>query len=318
MYDGYHSNQTDKTGSKITIQANLAHISPYILLRKTVFHEFFHAVMASYGYDKIIWLENGVDYLKWFRESFGQLAELFGDYLGSTFSFSYADNNNVKDYLQSYSKSLYWYGDTTRYYGTVVTFPYQLYFKLGGWNVIRGMLNNIQSLSLDDYSSYPPELVYSAMSVVGYTSNYSAILSGISFNCYRPCTYYGANYTGTTWNTTVKNYITANTSYGVDTGQKQKIVQPLSFNYLEYQNNGTPFNAIFTVSAFYPGIKLNVIKTDSSGGIHKATISSEMTSTINISVQNFGGSSVQTFTIVPVNFNTHGTPNYFNFKLSTQ
>lgn len=305
----------DKKTSTIKIDAGETQLS-FSTLRKTVFHEFFHAVMASYGQDKITYQSGGVDYLKWFRESFGFLAGLYGYNLGNSFNIDDTDSYHVNQYLTSYSNSVFANVNESRYYGTVVTFAYQFILKLGGWGTVRGLLNNIQNSSLSDYSYFPPDLVFSAMSVIGYTSNYSAILSGISFNCYRPYTFFVTSLTRPSWNSTVQNTIANNTSYGTQTDQKSKNLQPLSFNYLEYQNNGTPFNAYFTVYASGSGIKLNVIKTDSNGGIHKATISSEITSTINISVQNFGGSDVKVFTIVPVNFNTNGSSTSFFYKLS--
>jgi hypothetical protein len=243
--------------------------------KRTLSHEFSHAMMFAYGVSSIS--DN-----MWFHESFASMSALV--YYGATQSWF---DSMISGYLSRSYVSIFSTTYSGHIYGALV-YPLYIYVYLGGWTTIRNIYSNFTSAGNG----------YDAISnCYNITSYKNAFLASVSCN-YKPTQYYA--YATSAWGTGSINDFSVPFS-----GSPNMAVEPMACHYQRFSSSTDIGTAYFTIEIINgSGMMLNKITEDSTGTASIYTVSTSF-SRITVTQNNFGG-AVKKLTLLPVNTNNSG------------
>lgn len=253
--------------------------------KRTISHEFSHAVMMAYGISSI-------SSNLWFHESFASMSALV--YCGSS---NYWFNGVISDYLSHSYKSIYSTDSDYHIYGALV-YPLYIHTYLGGWAAIKDIYSKFASAGNG----------YDAITDSVYISDYRfAFLASVTRN-YKPINYY--TYATAAWGTGSINDQTFPFASSTNMG-----VSPMACHYQRFSSSSDIGTAYFTIeitSSNSSGMMLNKITETSTNTLSISTVSTSFTR-ITVQQANFG-LTIKKLTLIPVNTNSSGAA--INYKLT--
>ena len=232
--------------SQIYLHKNVVGGNSIMSLEEVLSHEFFHAIMSTYGYNYFY----GEDY-SWFKEGSADMAAK--NYIGRSTSVF---RGHVGSYLETCNQSIF-VNSGTRAYGTSVYMDY-IYQELGGWAAYKSILDNL-STSND---------VYGAISNSSYISTYDAAFLAATTRTYAMDYYYGYQpMEGPVMD------IETNTA-----GQRFFTLPPMAYKFYKIPGNSTVGTLTIECSVSNgTGLQVNVVKKNGTNSYTIATIAYDFT-----------------------------------------